>query len=282
MNKVICCSTNTSEFSCLMVDCIPDLGLLGGTQCFPLYLYEDSQGKYDLFDDEEGGLKRRDAIGDDALEHFQRCYDNKISKADIFYYTYGLLHHPQFRSKFSHNLSKELPRIPRVKSYIDFFKISNAGSKLSNYHLNYEQVRMFSPVFEGGHDYVFALEPEDFYVKKMKFGKSDDGTIDKTKVIFNAKIKFSGIPIEAYDYIVNKKPAIEWVMERQSVTTHKDSGIVNDANDWANETMGNPRYALELFLKMVTVSLETEQIIKNMPPLIFFSHVENDNIGVVE
>ncbi|WP_252120314.1 type ISP restriction/modification enzyme [Symbiopectobacterium purcellii] len=97
----------------------------------------------------------------------------------------------------------------------------------------------------------------------MKFAKKDE----KSTVIYNNKIRIKNIPVEAYDYIVNGKPALEWVMERQSVSKHKDSGIVNDANDWAIETMDNPRYPLELFLRIITVSLETQKIINNLPKL---------------
>jgi predicted helicase len=80
-------------------------------------------------------------------------------------------------------------------------------------------------------------------------------------------LTLKNIPLSAYDYVVNGKPALEWVMERQSVTTDKDSGITNDANLWATETMGNAKYPLELFLRVVTVSLETNRIVNALPPL---------------
>jgi predicted helicase len=86
-------------------------------------------------------------------------------------------------------------------------------------------------------------------------------------VLYNHKITVSGIPLSAYEYVVNGKPAIDWVMERQCVKTDKDSGIVNDANDWANETMHNPRYPLELLLRVVTVSLEAMRVVNALPGL---------------
>jgi predicted helicase len=102
----------------------------------------------------------------------------------------------------------------------------------------------------------------------MKFGKgTGEDKHDKTTVIYNDKITMKGIPLEAYEYIVNGKPALEWVMERQGVSTHKESGIVNDANDWAIETMNNPRYPLELFQRVITVSLETMRIVNSLPKL---------------
>jgi len=104
---------------------------------------------------------------------------------------------------------------------------------------------------------------EDFYVEKMKFAKKGE----KDTVIYNNKVRIKNIPIEAYDYIVNGKPALEWVMERQGVSTHKDSRIIKDAHDWAIETMENPRYPLELFLRVITVSLETQKIVNSLPKL---------------
>ena len=93
------------------------------------------------------------------------------------------------------------------------------------------------------------------------------GREDKTTVIYNEHITIKNIPLEAYEYVVNGKPALEWVMERQCVKVDKDSGIVNDANDYAIETMNNPAYPLELFQRVITVSLETMKIVKSLPPL---------------
>ena len=108
-----------------------------------------------------------------------------------------------------------------------------------------------------------GLDDVDYRVTKMKFASK----ADKSRVVYNLKITMTGIPLEAYEYVVNGKPALEWVMERQAVTTHKDSGIVNDANLWATETMGNARYPLELFQRVITVSLETMKIVRALPKL---------------
>lgn len=117
-----------------------------------------------------------------------------------------------------------------------------------------------------------ALSPADFRVTKMKFAKVKDpetgkSNNDKSTVYYNSKLTIRNIPLSAYDYVVNGKPALEWVMERQSVTTDKNSGITNDANLWATETMGNAKYPLELFLRVITVSLETNRIVNALPPL---------------
>lgn len=269
-------------FSTLIGNQIPDLnGMEAGAQCFPLYLYEEAPklSETDLFNDAtvETGLVRRDAITDEGLAHFQEAYPNQtISKEDLFYYVYGILHSEDYRSRFANNLSKELPRIPRVKTFEDFTAFSQAGRQLAELHLNYETVDKYPVTFTGklqysGIDFIGATG-EDFYVTKMKHPKKKDEKIGKSvndlsKIIYNNKIILSEIPLKAYEYVVNGKSAIAWVMERQGVSTHKASGIVNDANDWAIETMGNPRYPLELLQRVITVSLETMKIVRGLPEL---------------
>jgi predicted helicase len=110
------------------------------------------------------------------------------------------------------------------------------------------------------------LTDADYRVEKMKYGKKGKDK-DLTTLHYSARIILSGIPLEAYDYVVNGKPALDWVVERQCVKTDKDSGIVNDANDWAMDTMKNPRYPLELFMRVITVSLETMEIVRGLPGL---------------
>ena len=313
-NRVICVSGigARSGFSALISDAVINFHTLDTGQSFPLYLYDPvvpaqagTQATLDFTEENpldsrlrgndgngrgNDGYVRRDAITDEGLAHFQSAYPGEtISKEDVFYYIYGLLHSKDYRERYADNLSKELPRIPRVKTAAGFWAFSQAGRKLAELHLNYETV----PIYQGakvlGADgKVFNLgdpkpldsrlrgndddgrgndEREGFWrVEKMKVPKTD-GKKDLTRLIYNAYITVSGIPPEAYDYIVNGKPALDWVVERQCVKTDKDSGIVNDANDWAIETMGNPRYPLELFMRVVTVSLETMKIVNALPPL---------------
>jgi predicted helicase len=221
----------------------------------------------DLFQQKpvESKIVRRDGITDAGLAHFQSAYPNEsISKEDLFYYVYGLLHSPDYRERYTDNLAKELPRIPCVKSAEDFWVFSRAGRALAELHLNYETVPMYAgaKIDTGGK----KLADADYRVEKMKVPKAGKEK-DLTRLIYNSRISVSGIPPEAYEYVVNGKPALDWVIERQCVKTDKDSGIVNDANDWAIETMHNPRYPLELFLRVITVSLETMKIVHGLPPL---------------
>ena len=153
-----------------------------------------------------------------------------------------------------------MPRIPRVKTIADFKAFEQAGRKLADLHLNYENKELYPVTFAKD---ISQLQADDFRVIKMKFASK----ADKSKIIYNGKITLENIPLEAYDYVVNGKSAIEWVMERQGVATHKDSGIVNDANDWAIETMNNPRYPLELLQRVITVCLETVKIVNDLPKL---------------
>ena len=270
-----------SGFSALMGECIPDIQHHDNGQCFPLYLYEkadkDTTDSNDLFahsntTQSEYGYTRKDGISDAGLAHFQNSYlGETISKEDLFYYTYGLLHSPEYRNRYADNLSKELPRIPCVKEESDFWAYSKAGRELADWHINYETADCYSVNIDTGKNQIKKLSPEDYRVTKMKSPKlknADGKSIaDKTTVIYNQQITITNIPREAYEYIVNGKPALEWVMERQSVTTDKKNGIVNDANLWATETMGNAKYPLELFQRVITVSLETMKIVKALPKL---------------
>ena len=259
-------------FTALLISEIPDVNFLeAGAQCFPLKLYEPASADDGLFATGETGYTERDGISDAGLKHFKDAYvGEQISKEDLFYYVYGLLHSPDYRERFKNNLSKELPRIPAVKTTADFWAFSKAGKALGDLHVNYETVEPYMVTFaEGNH--LLAPEaqsnPEAFYrVTKMKFGGKGKAK-DKTTVHYNTHITITGIPLEAYDYVVNGKPALDWVMERQCVKTDKSSGIVNDANRYANETVGNPAYPLEPFQRVITVSLETMTIVNGLPAL---------------
>jgi predicted helicase len=259
----------------LMTDSIVEQQTDGGTQCFPRYLYdpavvsESSQGNLLVSNRPPGEQAPQDAITDGGLAHFQAAYrPETITKDDLFYYTYGILHSEDYRERYSDNLSKELPRIPAVKGIQNFRAFVQAGRALGDLHVGYETVDPYPvTIAQGDPQFANISDPETFYrVEQMKFaGKRPK--LDKSCVHYNANITMTGIPVEAYDYIVNGKPAVEWVMERQCVKTDKASGIVNDANRYAIETVGDPTYPLMLFQRMITVSLETMKIVRSLPAL---------------
>ena len=263
-------------FDAMMCDAISDFHSLKTSQQFPLKLYEKANAR-----DGELGLKKAqksesDSITDYGLKYFQDIYEiRKITKEEIFYYVYGLLHSPDYRTRFANNLTKQLPRIPAVKKFDDFKAFAKAGRELGDLHVDYENAKQYPTSFKGGDLFLVdgvppppeGTNPKDFYrVEKMKFeGKRPN--LDTTQVIYNDYITITDIPEDAYKYQVNGKSALAWVMERQAVTTDKASGIKNDANDYANETMKDPAYPLKLFQRIITVSLETQRIIAALPNL---------------
>jgi predicted helicase len=273
-NRLIVTNAKGSRngFSCLMSDVVVDLNAMeAGAQCYPLKIYESIEQdphENDLFSSsskgeisKDGKYSIRDGISDAGLAHFLEKYpDELITKDDLFYYIYGLLHSMEYKSKYADNLSKELPHIPAVKRAEDFMSFSSSGRRLSALHLNYENAALYPVNFEGA---MSGLTASDYRVTQMKFAVKGD----KSRVIYNNKITISNIPTEAYEYVVNGKSALEWVMDRQSVTTNKDSGIMNDANDLAIETMHDPAYPIKLFQRVITVSLETMKIVNSLPKL---------------
>lgn len=279
-NRVIAMSSPGARgsVSALMTDCIPSLHAadMSGSQCFPLHIYDaEDTGPDGLFSKAEH-VTYRDCITDVGLRHFEISYpDDIITKEDIFYYTYGLLHSEEYRERYADNLTKELPRIPCVKKAEDFRAFVQAGCDLAELHVGYESVEPYPVTYKQGHPNTWVFgNAETFYrVTKMKFGGKRPN-VDRSTVIYNANITMQNIPLEAYEYVVNGKPALEWVMERQAVLkdsynpkTNKGSDIVNDANRYAVETVGNPAYPLELFQRVITVSLETMKIVRSLPAL---------------
>ena len=268
------CGTGVSkEFSLVITDAVPDLQLLANGQCFPLYYYEENTSKQkSMFDeDNKNDFIRRDAISDFILERAKRIYGKNVTKEDIFYYVYGFLHSNEYRETFANDLKKMLPRLPLVEEVKDFWAFSNAGRKLADLHLNYETVAPFEDTKVSGDDGKF------YTVDKMRFGKktADENSKsknvdDKSIINYNNKITISNIPAKAYEYVVNGKSAIEWIMERYQISTHKESGITNNPNDWATET-DNPRYILDLLLSIINVSMQTVEIVNSLPKVDFGS-----------
>jgi len=262
-------------FSALIIDCIPNRHMHDTGQCYPQYLYEPVKDSDQLDFGTEGseivdGYRRRDAITDGILEKFWLRFGHGIKKEDIFYYVYGVLHSPEYRNRFAADLKKMLPRIPLTKETADFWAFSNAGRDLAHWHLNYETVDPW-PIDE--HRATLDYDQWDLYkVQKMTFArptveqKAAGDKWDKTQIIYNSQVTLTNIPLEAYEYVVNGKPAIEWIMERYQVSRDKDSGILNDPNDWCREH-DQPRYIVDLIGRIVRVSIETMKIVKGLPPL---------------
>lgn len=259
------------DFSCMLVNILPDVQLFANDQCFPLYYYEknesssrerESQG---LFDESapQDEYTRIDAITDTALSIFRNHYeDTKISKEDIFFYCYGILHSPEYRVRYASDLKKTLPHIPFAP---DFQAFSKAGRELAYWHLEYETIEPY-PVTEKRSEQGNLDEFEYFRVEKMTFGSASGRGKDKAVIVYNSKIRISDIPLDAYDYVVNGKSAIEWIMERYAVTVDQESGIVNDPNAWCREN-NDPTYILNLLKRVIRVSIETNRIVAQLPKI---------------
>lgn len=208
-------------------------------------------------------------MGFTAPKHFTDAYTGEsITKDDVFYYVYGLLHSEEYRERYADNLTKQLPRILLMKRAEDFRAYVDAGRRLGDLHVNFESVEPFPvTVKEGDLRLANISDPVACYrVEKMKFGGKRP-KLDKPTVIYSPRITITGIPLEAYDYVVNGKPALEWIMERQCVKSDPASGIVNDANRYAIETVGDPAYPFMLFCRIITVSLERMEIVRSLPSL---------------
>ncbi len=288
LNYLICVPGigNTKDFEPLIANIIPDLGFNAGSQCFPLYWYEENKNKQkSLFDDgSDEDYIRRDGITDWILKEVRTRYKVKsITKEMIFYYVYGLLHSKEYRERFAADLKKSLPRIPIVDDVNMFMDFYMYGKKLADLHLNYEDVAPYPDVVVKG-DRKVKMEtrrdpatggfiedttnPDDYdYFRvwdKMRFKSKDD----KSTIIYNGNITIENIPAKAYEYIVNGKSAIEWIVERYAVTQDKKSLIKNDANDWGKEHH-KPRYILDLLLSVINVSVQTVDIVNKLPKLKF-------------
>lgn len=241
-NRVMCASGVGAErpFAVLVSKIIPDLNFFGpGTvpQCFPFYTYD------------EDGTNRTENITDWSLQQYRNHYeDDSITKWDIFHYTYAVLHHPVYRERYAANLKRELPRIPYTP---DFHIFAKAGKRLSEIHVNYEQQPEYPLKFIENPDL-----PLNWQVEKMRFNK------DKTAIIYNDFLTLNGIPKEAFQYSLGNRSALEWVIDQYQVTTDKRSGIVNDPNRLDDE-----EYIVRLIRQVITVSLETVQIVNNLPSL---------------
>ena len=288
-NLVIGVTRNSSNFSCFMFSVLADVQALQNAQYFPRYFFyskadygDSSRESGSLLSEIEcdsepqgqvfNGYKRIDAIRPEAVEHFKAAYPEEAAVIDVdavFYYIYGILHSPDYRETYANNLQKEMPRIPRVATYAEFKAFEDAGRALAKLHVGYESVEPYS-----GCTFSYAKgvssDNMDYRVEKIKYGKVKGKTgnagKDKTVIIYNDHLTIRDIPLEAQEYVVNNKSALDWILDRCDVTVDKDSRIINDYNDYAAE-MGDERYILNLILRVITVSLETVKIVKSLPPL---------------
>ena len=314
INKIISVSGSggKKDFACLMTNSIPCYDMIEKGQCFPLYIYDTDEKpkpkeQRSLFGAASspspigrGGDVTaqavtegvRSGITDWILDYVNKKYNlvasspspigrggqgGEVTKEDIFYYVYGILHCPSYREKYQNDFKKALPRIPFVERYEDFIAFMKAGRELGDLHCDYESCPMNttaqvyidgvlspSPVGRGGDVTAQAVtegERSGLYIidKLRPVGKGNF-----TELKYNGHITIKNIPPEAHEYIVNGRSPLGWIIDQYQVSIDKDSGIKNDPNDWCREH-NNPRYILELIMRVIEVSVRTVRIVKGLP-----------------
>ena len=239
-NTLISISNKTEGkiMTCLAINVLPDVNLFaGGSQNLPMYLF-DNLGSYS-------------SIRERVLENFKGLKPDQVLP-----YVYAIFHSKEYRKKYHQDLSKEFPRVPNLKNKNEIIKI---GRDLMELHINYEEV----PVYEGvnievSHNPSYKVTKMKYAKKRDKEGKSGN---DLSTIIFNKDIKISNIPEKAYEYIVNGRSAIEWIMDQYQVKTDNKSGITDDPNDFSDDE----KYIFNLLLRIINVSVKTVDLINSLP-----------------
>ncbi|MFP6144297.1 type ISP restriction/modification enzyme [Helicobacter pylori] len=224
----------SKAFSALISSEIPCIDLLCHNQAYPLYYYDDLGN-------------RSYAISGYALNLFRRHYkDNAITEEEIFYYIYAILHHKGYLEKYKNSLAKEVPHIALSE---DFKELSMLGKQLAKLHLNYESGEMHTSV-----KYTTLMNAEMAgYYDVDKMTKKGDS------IIYNQNIAITQIPQKAFEYVINGKSAIDWVIERYQKTMDKESLIENNPNDYAGG-----QYVFELLCRVIKLSEKSVDLIEKI------------------
>jgi len=302
-HTALCIAISTDyrkNFTALMAGLLPDLNTVASAQTFPLYTWEPlsptSGDEPDLFADlatssesqTDGaatassldfsrpigdqipvildGYRRVDNITDATLASYREHYgDSGITKEDIFFYVYALLHHPEYRERYEDDLKKMLPHIPRAAG---FHTYASVGRELADLHVNYERVEPYPSVQEEASLHAPADPWERYRIgeRKMRFPKMGRRDKDFTRLEYNDYVTLTGIPTEAQGYSISGRSPLEWIIDRYHVKTDKASGIVNDPNDFLRE-QGRPDAVVNLIKRLVTVSMRTQELLETLPAL---------------
>ena len=253
-------------FSVIMLNSLPDLHVTGagsGGQFFPRWTYQpvDGTATLDFTDTDEvvqRGFRRIDNITDGILALYRKTVGNHVAKGDIFYYVYGALHDPDYRTRYGADLKKTLPHIPTPAPAERFARVSDIGRQLSDLHVNYEAVEPF-PLDIHFKTCTDPAHRETWRVDKMKWASK----ADRSAIIYNGVVTIAGIPDAAHDYMLGSRSALEWLIDRYQVKTDKASGIVNDPNDWCDEHK-DATYIVDLIKKVTTVSVRTVELVAQL------------------
>ena len=229
------------DFSVIVTNLIPDIQLQMNGQVFM---------RYDNEIDETSLFQNNDNMNQEFADKLGLNLD------DTFAYVYGLLNSREYQEKYANDLKKDLARIPIVKNKERYVEV---GQELMDLHLNYEEV----PVYEGVE--ITPFVNPSYKVIKMRFAKKRDekgkSVNDLSTIIFNSDITISNIPEKAYEYVVNGRSAIEWIMDQYQVKTDKKSGITDDPNDYSTDE----KYIFNLLLRIINVSVQTVDLVNSLP-----------------
>jgi predicted helicase len=253
------------EFTPFMTDLLPNLHLLDTAQFFPRWTYKKADpedGGFDFGSDtgdiDERGYRRVDNITDTIVELYEQAIGAPVTKDDVFYSVYGLLHDPAYRQTYAADLRKMLPHIPTPATRERFDQLATAGRALATLHVDYESVDPYPLDVQ----IKAGVDPDDWEtwrVAKMKWkAKGDHSTI-----VYNPKVTIAGIPEEAERYQLGSRSALGWVIDRYQRKVDKASGIVNDPNDWCDEH-DDPQYIVNLIQRVTTVAVETMKIVDHL------------------
>jgi predicted helicase len=252
-------------FSAIMIGSMPDLHVTGagsGGQFFPRWTYTraETDGQFDFGGDniDEWGYKRVDNITDEIHALYRKEAGDQVTKDDIFYYVYGVLHDPGYRAKYAADLKKMLPHIPTPDSATGFATVAEIGRQLSELHVNYEAVEPY-PLNIELKPGVATSNRETWRVDKMRWASKTD----RSAIVYNGKVMITGIPGKAHNYMLGSRTALEWIIDRYQVKTDKASGIVNDPNDCCDEH-DDPTYIVDLIKRVTSVSVETVALVEKL------------------
>ncbi|MGV0838524.1 DEAD/DEAH box helicase [Mycolicibacterium thermoresistibile] len=248
------------EFTPFLVSELPNLHLLDTGQFFPRWTYVkvDDEGGLDFTageDVDEWGYRRVDNISEEILALYREAVSDHVTKDDIFYYVYGILHNPDYRARYAADLKKTLPRIPTPDDAYRFSHVADIGRQLADLHVNYEVAQPYPLDVQ----LKSGANPEDretWRITKMRWRSKTD----QSAIIYNNRVTIDGIPDQAHDYLLGSRSALDWLVDRYQVKTDKSSGIINDPNTWCDEH-DDPAYILELIKKVTTVSVETVRLV---------------------
>lgn len=261
--------TSQKPFHCIASNEIVDLHFTGDSVCLPLYRYTSTGEK-------------QDNISDWALEKFRNHYQllktndtnvitNSplvIQKTDIFHYVYAVLHSPAYRKKYELDLKREFPRIPL---YEDFWKYAQAGKKLMDLHIHYENLN------PSGFGNLTGLQrkdiPLDEFLKNLQGRKSEPINISNVRISPILKIAgdsilidelttLEGLPAEALEYKLGNRSAVEWVLDQYKPYKSADKTIQERFNNY--DFAQYKEQVIDLVQKVVYVSVETMKIVKEL------------------